>query len=297
MALVQTGRVRAALAAANPSLASPDAIEIVPIVTTADRVQDRKLSEIGGKALFTKELEEALLTGAVDMAVHSMKDVETFLPAGLEIACVMARDDPRDAFVSHGRKGFAELPAGSVVGTSSLRRQAQILHRWPSLSVVPYRGNVNTRLKKLAEGVVDATLLAVAGLERIGRLEAVSALLSVEEMLPAVGQGAIGIEIRARNDEARRWIEPLKDARAEICVGAERSLLATLDGSCHTPIGGYATLDDRGALRLMGLLASPDGKQLLCGERSGGAGDGARLGAELGTELRAREREALSAGA
>ena len=288
MAVAQTGRVAQELAAANPDLAAPGAIELVKIVTTGDQLQDRKLSEIGGKALFTKEIEEALIAGKVDMAVHSMKDVPTVLPPGLEIACMLKRDDPRDAVMAADCKSFDDLPAGATIGTSSLRRAAQVLHRWPQLKVVSFRGNANTRLRKLQEGVVDATLLALSGLHRIDRLDVISFVMPVEDMLPAVGQGALGVEIRSNDARARNWLAPLRHEPSEICVDAERSLLMTLDGSCRTPIAALAEIDDKGELRLRGLLAQPDGSQLVQGERRGKPSDGVKLGRDLGLELKAK---------
>lgn len=296
MALAQTHRVRDALRIANPDLRQNDAIDIVVIQTTADRAQDRTLAEIGGKGLFTKEIEEALLAGSIDMAVHSMKDVPTWLPQGLEIACLLERDDPRDALISTRATSFAELPAGSVVGTASLRRQAQILHKWSHLRVVPFRGNANTRLRKLEAGTVDATLLALSGLERIGRTDAIAAVLPVEEMLPAVAQGTLGVEIRSANDLARALLAPLSHRPTEVCIAAERSLLAALDGSCRTPIAGLGTLSADKTLTLRGLIASSDGRTLWESCRSGPPSDATRLGADLGQELRRRAGPGLFVG-
>jgi hydroxymethylbilane synthase len=286
MALAQTERFRKALAATHPELDRPGAIEIVRIVTTADRIQDRKLSEIGGKALFTKEIEEALLSGAIDLAVHSMKDVPTLLPDGLEIACIPTRDDPRDALISRDGKQFTEFAPGATIGTSSLRRQAQILHRRPDLRIVPFRGNANTRLRKLEAGVVDATILAVSGLDRIDRLDVITAIVPIDEILPAVGQGALGIEILASNDAVRELLLPLNDQVSELCVRAERSFLARLDGSCHTPIASLATVSPDGSLFLRGLVASPDGRRVSQGTRTGAVSAGSEMGAQLGDELR-----------
>ena len=296
MALAQTHRVRRALSIANPDLQEADAIEIVVIQTTADRVQDRRLAEIGGKGLFTKEIEEALIAGSIDMAVHSMKDVPTWLPEGLEIACVLERDDPRDALISTRAQSFAELPSGAVVGTASLRRQAQILHRWPGLRVVPFRGNANTRLRKLADGVVDATLLALSGLERIGRTDAIAMVLAVEEMLPAVAQGALGVETRRADERAQAWLEPLNHHPTNVCISAERSLLAALDGSCRTPIAGLAMLPTSDALHLQGLIANPDGSAIHEGRRCGLPSDAIAMGKDLGQELRKRAGQGLFEG-
>src|ERR1700736_3671328 len=212
MALAQTAIVRDRLVATHPHLAAPGAIEIVVIKTTGDRVQDRQLAEIGGKQLFTKEIEDALLTGAIDIAVHSMKDVATWLPAGLEIACLLPRDDPRDAFISHKAATLRELPTGAVLGTASPRRAAQVLHLRPDLRIVSIRGNAGTRIRKLAAGECDATLLSLAGLRRIKEEGAIASIVSTEDMLPAATQGAIGIECRAEDRATRERLLPLHHA-------------------------------------------------------------------------------------
>jgi hydroxymethylbilane synthase len=285
MALHQSGLVRDRLAAAHPDLAGR--VEIVTIRTTGDRVQDRRLAEIGGKGLFTKEIEEALLARRIDLAVHSLKDVETWLPAGLVLASVLPRDDPRDAFLSPLAARLMELPAGARVGTASLRRQAQLLRLRPDLVVVPFRGNADTRIRKLDSGEVDATLLALAGLERLGLADRAGEILSTDIMLPAVGQGALALECRTDDDDLRRRLLPLHDTRSAACVAAERAMLAALDGSCRTPIAGLAEFDgDR--LRLRGLLLRPDGSGELRAERGGTIGEAERLGADLGAELRRR---------
>lgn len=288
MALAQTHLVRDRLAAAHPDLAEPGAIEVRIIQTTGDKVQDRTLAAIGGKGLFTKEIEEALFDGSIDMAVHSMKDVPTWLPDGLEIVCLLPRDDPRDGFISPKAKSLAALAPGSVIGTASLRRQAQILARRPDLKVVPFRGNANTRLRKLAEGQVDATLLAVCGLQRLGMPETVTAALSREEMLPAVAQGAIGVECRSDDVAMRARLAPLHDRRTEICVQAERALLRVLDGSCRTPIAALAELGPGDRVTLTGLVIKPDGTLRYDAMRSGMAADAEALGADAGTELKRR---------
>jgi hydroxymethylbilane synthase len=264
-------------------------IQIVPIQTTADRLQDRTLADIGGKGLFTKEIEEALLRAEIDMAVHSMKDVPTLLPDGLEIACILKRDDPRDALVSRGNRLLEELPPGATLGTASLRRKSQLLSRWPHLRVVTYRGNANTRLSKLEAGLVDATILALSGLQRIGRTDVITKILSLDEMLPAVGQGALGVEIRADDVDSRRLLDPLRHRETEICVSAERTFLAALDGSCRTPIAGLATLAEDG-LELRGLLASPDGDQVYHGKTHGSIGDAAEIAGSLARSLLARRQ-------
>lgn len=286
MALAQANLVRDRLVAAHGTLAEPGQIEIIVIKTTGDRVQDRSLAEIGGKGLFTKEIEEALLDRRIDIAVHSVKDVPTWLPRDLELVCFLERGDPRDAFVSLKADSLEALPAGAVIGTASPRRQAQILHRWPRLKIVPFRGNADTRLRKLAEGQVDATLLGAAGLHRIGRPEAIRKLLSAEEMLPAVAQGTIGIEIRADDDQARAWLAPLNHTLTERRIAAERALLAELEGSCRTPIAGLAEIDSTDRLMLKALVAMPDGSALHRTTQQGPASDAARIGTEAGKALK-----------
>ncbi len=286
LALVQAGMVRDQLAAARPEL--PPA-EIIVIKTTGDRVQDRKLDEIGGKGLFTKEIEEALSEGRIDLAVHSMKDMPTQLPDGLVIHCLLKRADPRDALFSPHARSIAGLPQGAKVGTSSLRRQAQILALRPDLTVVTLRGNVGTRMAKLAAGDVDATLLALAGLSRLGVADKATAILSTEEMLPAVAQGAIGIETRATDARLHDLLAPLDDLATEIAVNAERACLAVLDGSCHTPIAALAEPGAGGNLRLRSLLALPDGSAVRRDDRQGLArniAEAQALGRAAGEALR-----------
>ncbi len=287
MALRQTGLVRERLAAAHPELAAADAVAIVTIRTTGDRVQDRRLAEIGGKGLFAKEIDAALIGGHIDLAVHSLKDLETWLPDGVEIACVLPRDDPRDAFLSPHAASLDQLPTGAVVGTASLRRQAQLLRRRPDFRIVPLRGNANTRIAKLEAGEVDATLLALCGLERIGLAHLATEILPPEIMLPAVGQGALAVECRVCDAVMRQLLAPLHDPRSAACAGAERAMLAVLDGSCHTPIAGFARLD-REWLTIEGLLLTPDGSAEIRGRRSGPIAEAEAVGAALGEELRAR---------
>lgn len=287
MALRQTALVRDRLAACHPDLAATDAVEIVTIHTTGDRVQDRHLAEIGGKGLFAKEIDQALLAGQIDLAVHSLKDLETRLPDGIEIACVLPRDDPRDAFLSTKSESLASLPKGAIVGTSSLRRQAQLLRHRPDLRVVPFRGNVDTRIRKLGAGEIDATVLALCGLERLGQAYLATEILSREVMLPAVGQGALVVGCRAGDGGLRQLLDPLHDPNSAACVAAERAMLAALDGSCRTPIAGLAELDgDR--LTIEGLLLEPDGSAEVRARRTGGIADATAIGNELGDELRRR---------
>jgi hydroxymethylbilane synthase len=287
MAQRQTALVRDRLVAARPELALAGAVEIVTIRTTGDRVQDRLLAEIGGKGLFAKEIEEALLAGHIDLAVHSLKDLETWLPEGLAIVGVLPRDDPRDALISTTAQGLAMLPGGARVGTASLRRQAQLLRHRPDLTIVPIRGNVNTRMRKLEAGEADALVLALCGLERLGMAGHATEILARQIMLPAVGQGTLAIEGRAADEVLQELVEPLNDPESAACAVAERAMLAALDGSCRTPIAGLAELDgDR--LTLEGLLLKPDGSSEIRGRREGGISDAEALGAELGGELRDR---------
>ncbi|HXC91613.1 MAG TPA: hydroxymethylbilane synthase [Stellaceae bacterium] len=287
MALRQTELVRDRLVAAHPALAAAGATEIVTIRTTGDRVQDRPLAEIGGKGLFAKEIDEALLDGRIALAVHSLKDLETWLPDGVEIACVLPRDDPRDAFLSPNAAGLAALPQGAVVGTASLRRQAQLLRRRPDLKVVPLRGNANTRIRKLEAGEVDATLLALCGLQRIGLAHLAAEVLPCEIMLPAVGQGALAVECRAGDEPVMQLLRPLHDMASAACAAAERAMLAVLDGSCHTPIAALAQTDGDG-LTIEGLLLTPDGRAEVRSRSAGGLADAVAIGRALGEDLRRR---------
>ena len=288
LALVQAEMVRALLMSAHPELASPDAVAITIIRTTGDAVTDRTLAAIGGKGLFTKEIEDALIDGRVDLAVHSMKDVATWLPDGLVIDCFLEREDPSDAFFSRDAPGLLSLHPGAVVGTASLRRQAQILRARPDLVVVPIRGNVDTRLAKLAAGQVDATLLATAGLKRLGQADRITQILPPELMLPAVAQGVIGIERRRDDARVAAYLAPINHEPTAIRVAAERALLASLDGSCKTPIAALAEFDAAGALNLRSLIVSPDGSVHHADERSGPAADATALGQAAGAALRAR---------
>lgn len=258
LALAQAHETRVRLMAAHRL--TEDAISITIIKTTGDQVLDRPLADVGGKGLFTKEIEDALLAREIDVAVHSMKDMLTALPDGLAIGAVLPREDVRDAFISLKYASLAGMPKGAIIGTSSLRRQAQVLHRRPDLAVIGFRGNVQTRLRKLQDGVADATFLAVAGLKRLGLEDRITAPAPIDEMLPAVAQGAIGLEIRAGDEATAAWIAPLNDAATAIAVSAERAFLARLEGSCRTPIAGYAKLDG-GKLKFRGQVLSPDGRK------------------------------------
>ncbi len=284
LALAQTHETRDRLAAAWPELAAPGAIAISVINTTGDQIQNRPLAEIGGKGLFTKELDESMLEGRIDLAIHSMKDVPTVLPEGIILPCVLPREDVRDAFLSLKARSLSELPEGAVVGTASLRRGAQILHRRPDLKVVNFRGNVQSRLRKLEEGIVDATLLAMAGLRRLGLEHHATAALSPEDMLPAVAQGAIGITCRTDDQRALQWLERLNDPVTMIRITAERAFLFTLDGSCRTPIAALAEIEGE-ELAFRGLIISTDGRVVHATSRRGRLEEAAALGTEAGQML------------
>ena len=282
LALAQARETRARLMAAWDL---PEAaLEIVVIRTTGDRITDRPLKELGGKGLFTREIEDDLLAGRIDLAVHSMKDMPTLQPEGLAIDCFLPREDVRDAFVTLGAGGLADLAPGTVVGTSSLRRRAQLKARRPDLEVVEFRGNVQTRMRKLEEGVAAATFLAMAGLRRLGMEEVARRPVPVEEMLPAVAQGAIGIERRVADGRAAALLEPIADGPTGVRLAAERAFLAALDGSCETPIAGLAVLEG-GALALRGEVLRPDGSALHEGREDGAAEDGPEMGRALAARL------------
>jgi hydroxymethylbilane synthase len=285
LAIVQARMVRERLAAIHGF--PPEQIELEIIRTSGDMIRDRPLAEVGGKGLFTKEIEDALLAGTIDLAVHSAKDVPTELPEGLGIAAVLPREDPRDVFISRKAESLRELPKGATVGTASLRRQALVKRLRPDLAVVNYRGNVETRLRRLNEGAVDATLLAFAGLKRLELAYAATAILSVDEFLPAVGQGIIALETRADDQVTLRMLAPINHADSATALGCERAFLTVLEGSCRTPIAGHATLR-AGQLHFRGLIAKPDGSEVLECERRGAAGDAFALGADAGHELRER---------
>ncbi len=288
LALAQAHETRTRLARV---FALPDeAFEIVVISTTGDRVQDRPLKELGGKGLFTREIEEALLSGGIDIAVHSMKDMPVEQPAGLALDCFLPREDVRDAFVSLGEGGLADLSEGAVVGTSSLRRRAQLLNRRPDLQVVEFRGNVQTRLRKLREGVAEATFLAMAGLNRLNMADVPRVAIAPDEMLPAVAQGAIGIERRGDDTRVAEMLAAIHHAETGLRLAAERAFLAELDGSCQTPIAGLAEIGGAG-LRLRGEVLRTDGSEALADEMTGAVEDGPEMGREMARKLLARAGE------
>ncbi len=285
LALAQAYETRSRLSAAFDL--SEEAFEIVVIKTTGDRIIDRPLKEIGGKGLFTREIEQAMLTGEIDIAVHSMKDMPVLQPEGLFLDTYLPREDVRDAFVSPTVGSLADLPAGARVGTSSLRRKAQVLVAYPQLEVVEFRGNVQTRLKKLDDGVAACTFLAMAGLNRLGRSEVAQCAIEPEIMLPALAQGAIGIERRADDTRAAEMLAAIHHKETGQRLAAERAFLAALDGSCETPIAGLAELSG-GNLRLRGEILRPDGSESLTDEGTALIEDGAALGREMAARLLAR---------
>ena len=285
LALAQARELRERLSAACGL--APDAVEIRVIKTTGDVIQDRPLSEVGGKGLFTKEIEQALIDNAIDLAVHSSKDMPTVLPPGLILAATLPREDVRDAFVSKKAKSLADLPTGATVGTASLRRQALVKRARPDLKVESLRGNVETRIRKLDEGVADATLLALAGLKRLGLADVATAVLDIDTFLPAVGQGAIGLETRESDARTRELVARVNDAATTTALAAERAFLEVLDGSCKTPIAGHARIID-GRLSFRGMILKVDGSEVHETQRTGAIRDAVALGEDAGRELKAR---------
>ena len=289
LALAQAYETKKRLAEAFPDeLAADDAVEIKVIKTSGDMVLDKALKDVGGKGLFTKELDVQLLNGGVDVCVHSMKDVPTWLVPGTVLPCNLPREDTRDAFISPNAAKPSDLPDGAVIGTASLRRQAQLLATNPTFKCVNFRGNVQTRLKKLGEGIVDATLLAKAGLNRMGMTEHITKVLEWDEMLPAVAQGAIGIQCREGDENTLRYLDALNCKDTKLAVDCERAFLAALDGNCRTPIAGQAKLLDDGQLYFKGLIAKPDGSIVYYTERTGSPDTAVAMGTEAGEELKAK---------
>ncbi len=285
LALWQAGAVRDVLAAAHAI--DPAAIEIVPIRTSGDQIRDRPLADAGGKGLFSKEIEAALLAGTVDIAVHSAKDMETILPDGLLIGACLEREDARDALVASGGATLDALPEGARVGTASLRREALLKRARPDLQTALLRGNVPTRLKRVEEGAFDATLLAVAGLKRLGLEAHITELLPLESFPPACGQGAVAIECRADDAATRALLDAIDHSETHRAVQCERAFLAALDGSCRTPIAAYARFVDA-ALVFDGVVLSPDGREFYEGQASGDPADPAEIGRQAGEEVRGK---------
>ncbi len=280
LAIWQAEHVRDSLLRHHPGLQ----VELLVMKTAGDKILDTPLAKIGGKGLFVKELEQAMLEGRADIAVHSMKDVPVELPAELHIACVLKREDPRDCLLSRTGGDLSSLPQGAIVGTSSLRRRSQLRALRPDLDLHDLRGNVNTRLDKLAQGEYHAIVLALAGMKRLGFDAQVSAAFATEEMLPAIGQGIIGIECRCHDTRIEQLIKVLEDREATDAISAERALNATLQGGCQVPIAGLAIIDgDR--LALSGLVASLDGREFVRAAAQGLRGDAAALGVEVGRQL------------
>lgn len=290
LALWQAEHVKARLQALYPSCQ----VELLGMTTRGDQILDRPLAKVGGKGLFVKELETALLDGRADIAVHSMKDVPMEMPDGFTLACISAREVPLDAFVSNRYDGFADMPPGAVVGTSSLRRESQIHAQYPFLAVSSLRGNLDTRLRKLDEGQYDAIILAAAGLTRLGLGERIRAVLPAEESLPAAGQGALGIECLAARADLIAALQPLADADTSACVRAERALARALAGSCEVPLGAYAEVR-AGVLWLRAFVARPDGSEIVRVEGEGSVEAPEVLGGALAEQLRARGADAILA--
>jgi len=283
LALAQAHETRARLMAAHDL--PEDAFAIEAITTSGDRIQDRPLAEAGGKGLFTKEIEDALTAGRIDIAVHSSKDMPTVLPEGLELSAFLPREDARDAFIGKTAKSIMDLPDGATVGSSSLRRQALILRMRPDLKVVTFRGNVQTRLRKLHEGVADGTILALAGLKRLGLQSIVTDLMPLEKFPTAPGQGAICIESRIGDVRIEEMLAAINHGPTAQALACERAFLRVLDGSCRTPIAGYAAVEgDR--LAFNGLILTPDGKRSHSVSADGSAGDAAEIGRAAGEKLR-----------
>jgi len=290
LALWQAQHIQSRLSALYPQCD----VEILGMTTRGDQILDRPMSQIGGKGLFIKELEVAMQEGRADLAVHSLKDVPMEMPEGFSLTAIAVREDPHDAFVSNRYDGLDALPAGAIVGTSSLRREAILRARYPHLQIQPLRGNLDTRLRKLDDGQYDAIILAAAGLIRLGLKARIRTVLAPEQSLPAPGQGALGIEILASRSDLVAWVAPLNDGETMHCVRAERAFSRSLGGSCQVPLGGYAIIEN-GELWLRGFVATPDGRQMVSGEIRGALGDDVRLGETLARQLMAQGAQGIQA--
>jgi len=288
LALAQAYLTRRKILETNPEL-NDDALEIVIVKTSADKILAQPLTSLGGKGLFTKEIDDALLDGRIDIAVHSMKDVPTSLPPGVKVPAVMIREDVRDVFISSKAKSLVELPPGSVIGTSSLRRQAQILNKYPQLEVINFRGNVQSRVRKLQEGKCDATLLAIAGIKRLEMTECITEIIPIDELVPAVSQGAIGIACRENDREILKVLESINHEDTRVAVVCERAFLSSLGGNCRTPVAGLCQFKER-VMHFRGLVATADGKKIEFVDRFGGCteSDALDMGKGAGDELRER---------
>jgi hydroxymethylbilane synthase len=285
LALAQANDVRNRLIAAHDL--DPADVVIVAITTTGDKVRDRPLSDIGGKGLFTKELEDALLSNVADIAVHSIKDIPGVMPDEFELAAILPREDPRDAFISLQHKSFHDLPHGARLGSSSVRRVAQARRIRPDLVPLQFRGNVDTRLRKLDDGVADASFLACAGLNRLGLQSKITHVMPIEIMLPAVAQGAVGLQILRRNSAVRMLAEKISDMQTAIAISCERAFLAALNGTCRTPIAGHAVLAG-GTIGFSGETLTLDGQTVFSARRDGSVGDASRLGMDAALEIKSR---------
>ncbi len=293
LALTQAEEVRNLIISAYPEYQkSPDLISIIPFKTTGDKITDKSLTQIGGKGLFIKEIEEALLNKQIDIAVHSMKDMPGFFSEGLDIFAVPQRKDARDAFISNKYSSIKDLPQNATVGTSSPRRAALILNQRPDLNIINFRGNIDTRLNKLHNNQVEATILAVAGLKRINMENHITSIISEDEMLPAVGQGALALQARSDDDFIINLLKPLNDEMSNICVSAERAFLKTINGSCNTPLAAYCTIKNH-QLYLQVLLSSLDGKEIYKTSRTGGLQDSIKIGNDAGFELKQKGKRIL----
>lgn len=290
LALWQAEHIQTRLSELHPH----SRVEILGMTTRGDQILDRPLSQIGGKGLFIKELEVAMQEGRADLAVHSLKDLPMEMPLGFSLIAIPLRENPRDAFVSNRYAGLDALPAGAVVGTSSLRREAIVRAGYPQLRVEPLRGNLDTRLRKLDEGQYDAIVLAAAGLIRLGLRARIKAILTPEQSLPAPGQGALAIEVLSSRTDAAAWLAPLNDSETAHCVRAERAFSRALGGSCQVPLGGYARMDD-GELWLRGFVATPDGRQRVSGELRGAPDEDESIGQRLAQQLRDRGADTILA--
>jgi len=294
LALAQANQIRnLILESSSEYKKNPHFISITTFKTTGDKILDKNLSDIGGKGLFTKEIEEALIERQIDLAVHSMKDMPALSPEGLDIFAITKREDPRDAFISKKYQLISDLPIGSIVGTSSSRRKSLLLKLRPDLKIVNFRGNVTTRLEKIDQGQVDATILAVAGLKRINKEEYISSIISTDEILPAVAQGAIGVQARDNDEFIISLVKKINDEVSNICVKAERAFLKIMDGSCKTPMAAYCQ-NQNGKLHLKALICSPDGKEIYETYKIGQLEEAERIGIEAGFEIKKNAKNILS---
>ncbi|MEE2746688.1 MAG: hydroxymethylbilane synthase [Pseudomonadota bacterium] len=285
LALAQTAAVIDELKKTQVRLRETGAVEMVVIKTTGDRVQNKLLLEIGGKGMFTKEIDEAMLNHQIDIGVHSMKDMPTLLPEGINLHSILAREDPREAFISNICDSFEDLPINSKFGTASLRRKSQVLHIRNDLQVTPLRGNIETRLTKITNGEVDATMLAVAGLKRLGKQNLATEIIEKDVILPAVGQGSIAATCRENDPDSNSFLSTLSQPVVAAAAAAERAMLTILDGSCHTPIAGYAAPDGRGNLELWGLIADPEGEKTAESSKTAPITDAQSLGKLVAEDL------------